>query len=136
MLKSFNFSCPLNCRVNSADHYLQEAKKLKHNADALVRVCLLAYGSRACLIICMLFLWPLTFCVSPPLRATQQLLSSHQAHESLLFVYKGVFKHQNKCLMQFVCVYAHTHIHTVYTHTVLLNLYQYSCFTHLLVRSY
>lgn len=24
-------------RVHSADHYLQEAKKLKHNADALVR---------------------------------------------------------------------------------------------------
>lgn len=24
------------CRVHSADHYLQEAKKLKHNADALV----------------------------------------------------------------------------------------------------
>lgn len=23
-------------RVHSADHYLQEAKKLKHNADALV----------------------------------------------------------------------------------------------------
>lgn len=27
------FAC---CRVHSADHYLQEAKKLKHNADALV----------------------------------------------------------------------------------------------------
>uniref|UniRef100_A0A673GII0 AF4/FMR2 family member 4-like n=1 Tax=Sinocyclocheilus rhinocerous TaxID=307959 RepID=A0A673GII0_9TELE len=26
----------LNCRVHSADHYLQEAKKLKHNADALM----------------------------------------------------------------------------------------------------
>lgn len=25
-------------RVHSADHYLQEAKKLKHNADALVRL--------------------------------------------------------------------------------------------------
>lgn len=27
-------------RVHSADHYLQEAKKLKHNADALVRISL------------------------------------------------------------------------------------------------
>lgn len=26
----------LHCRNYSADHYLQEAKKLKHNADALV----------------------------------------------------------------------------------------------------
>lgn len=26
----------LSCRTYSADHYLQEAKKLKHNADALV----------------------------------------------------------------------------------------------------
>lgn len=28
--------CVFYCRTYSADHYLQEAKKLKHNADALV----------------------------------------------------------------------------------------------------
>lgn len=39
MLFMFSSHCAVP-RVHSADYYMQEAKRLKHKADALVRCCL------------------------------------------------------------------------------------------------